>query len=191
MLGVYPSQQNKEAFVKPLRMLSSAGFLVLALLGACFSTMTASGQDSRGQLGSWDNLKSLTPGQETLVVMNDVKSHQGKFESLSDSGITLRQKKGELTLARKDIFRVSQMVGQNHQTRNAVLGMLVGATTGAAIGLTHYYRYRNCTRGAAFFCGDPSNLHLLEWLTPVGGLAGAAVGGLLPTGGWHDVYRAR
>lgn len=177
--------------MKSPRMLSPGGFLVLALLGACFITGTASGQDSKGQLSSWDNLKSLTPGQETLVVTNDVKSHQGKFESLSDSGITLRQTKGELTLARKDVFRVSEMVGHNHQVRNAVAGTLVGASTGVVIGLKDYYRYRNCTLGPDFACGYPSNLHLLEWLTPVGGLGGAIVGGSLPTGGWHDVYRAR
>jgi hypothetical protein len=177
--------------MKAPRMLSPAGYLVLALLVACFSAGMASGQDSKGQLSSWDNLKSLAPGGETLVVMNDLKSHQGKFESSSDSGITLRQKKGEVTLARKDIFRVSQMVGHNHMTRNAMLGMVVGATAGAAIGLKHYYRPRNCTLGPEFACGYPNNLHLLAWLTPVGGLGGAIVGGFLPTGGWHDVYRAR
>ena len=173
------------------RMLSPAGYLALALLGACLSAGMASGQDSKAQLRSWDNLKSLVPGEETLVVTNDVKSHQGKFESWSDSGITLRQKKGELTLARKDVFRVSQMVGHNHSTRNALIGMTVGATTGAAIGLKHYYRPRNCTLGPDFNCGYPNNLNLLAWLTPVSALGGAAVGGLLPTGGWRDVYRAR
>jgi len=30
-----------------------------------------------------------------------------------------------------------------------------------------------------------------EVLTPLGALAGAVVGALIPTGGWHDVYRAR
>ena len=80
--------------MKSLRLLSSAGFLVLALSGTCFSAAMASGQVSKAQLSNWENLKSLTPGQETLVVTNDVKSHQGKFEFFSDSGITLRQKKG-------------------------------------------------------------------------------------------------
>ena len=177
--------------MRSLRMLSPAGFLVLALLGACFSTGIASGQNSKAQLGSWDNLKSLMRGEETLVVTNDVKSHQGKFEFFSDSGITLRQEKGEQTLARKDVFRVSQMVGHDHATRNALIGMAVGATAGATIGLKHYYRPRNCTEGPEFSCGYPNNLHLLEWLTPVSGLGGAIVGGFLPTGGWHDVYRAR
>ena len=83
------------------------------------------------------------------------------------------------------------MVGHDHRVRNAVAGTLVGAATGAAIGLKHYYRPRNCTEGPDFACGYPNNLDLLEWLTPVGGLGGAIVGGFLPTGGWHDVYRAR
>jgi hypothetical protein len=181
---------NKEAFMKPLRTLSPVGFLVLALLGACFSTATASGQDSKGRSSSWDNLKSLTPGQEIRVVMNNVKSYQGEFESLNDGGITLRQAAGEQTLARKDILRVSQKIGQNHQVRNVVIGTVVGAGSGLVIGLTPYFVQRNCTEGPAFNCGYPPNLHLMTVLTPVGGLAGAFVAAAVPTGGWRDVYRA-
>lgn len=113
--------------MKSLRTLSPAGFLVLALLGACFSPGTASGRDSKGGLRSWDNLKSLTPGREIRVVMNNVKSYQGKFESLGDDGITLRQEAGEQTLARKDILRVSEKKGHNHRVRNAAIGAAVGA----------------------------------------------------------------
>jgi hypothetical protein len=176
--------------MKSLRTLSPAGFLVLALLGACFSTGTASGHDSKGRSSSWDNLKSLTPGQEIRVVMNNVKSYQGKFESLSDGGITLRQAAGEQTLARKDILRVSRK-GQSHQTRNAVIGAFVGAGAGLVIGLGPYYVERNCTEGPDFNCGYPPNPDWVKVLTPVGVLAGAVIGATVPTGGWHDVYRAR
>jgi hypothetical protein len=110
--------------MKSLRTLSPAGFLVLALLAACFSTGAANGQDSKGRSSSWDNLKSLTPGQEIRVVMNDVKSYQGEFESLSDDGITLRQAAGTQTLARQDVLRVSSK-GQNHQSRNTLIGAVV------------------------------------------------------------------
>jgi hypothetical protein len=182
-------QQNKEAFMKSLRMLSPAGLLVLALLGACFSTGTASGQDSKGRLSSWDNLKSLTPGQEIRVIMNNVKSYQGEFESLSDGGITLRQAAGEQTLARKDVLRVSRK-GQDHHARNALIGVVVGAGAGLWIGLTPY-RGRNCTEGPEFSCGYPPNPHLAEGLTPLGALAGGVVGAVIPTGRWHDIYRAR
>ncbi|HEX5413543.1 MAG TPA: hypothetical protein VFZ27_16945 [Terriglobia bacterium] len=177
--------------MESLRRFSPAGFLVLVILGGCFSAGIASGQDSKKQSSSWDSLKSLTPGQEILVVTNDVKSHKGKFESLSDSGITLRQAKGEQTLARKDVFRVSQKIGQDHLTRNALIGMAVGATAGLVVGLSPYYGQRNCTLGPDFACGNPPNAHLAEALTPVGALAGAETGGLLTSRGWHEVYRAR
>jgi hypothetical protein len=176
--------------MKSLRTFSPVGFLVLALLGACFSTGTASAHDPKGRSSGWDSLKSLTPGQEIRVVMNNVKSYQGEFESLSDGGITLRQAAGEQTLARKDILRVSQKIGQNHSGRNALIGTIVGAGAGLVIGLTPYMIQRNCTEGPAFACGYPPNPHRAEALTPVGGLAGAAIGALIPTGGWHDVYRA-
>lgn len=175
--------------MKSLRTLSPAGFLVLALLGACFSTGTASGQDSKGRSSSWDNLKSLTPGQEIRVVMNNVKSYQGEFESLSDDGITLRQAAGEQTLARKDILRVSRKKGKNHQARNVVIGAAVGAVLGLRIGINQYLG-RNCTEGPAFSCAGPPTPGEAEILTPLGGLAGAAVGAVIPTDGWHDLYRA-
>ena len=175
--------------MRSLRTLSPAGFLVLALLGPCISIGTASGQDSKGRLNSWGNLKSLTPGQEIRVVMRNVKSYQGKFESLSDSGITLQQAGGEQTLARKDVLRVSRK-GQDHHAQNALFGAILGAGAGLVIGLGPYYVERNCTLGPAFNCGYPPNAHWVKVLTPLGGVGGFVVGALIPSGGWHDVYRA-
>jgi len=180
---------KKETFMKSLRTLSPAGFLML--LAACFSTGVASGQPSQGRSTSWDDLKSLTPGQEIRVVMNNVKSYQGEFESLRDDGITLRQAAGVQTLARKDILRVSRKIGQNHRGRNALIGMVVGAGAGLVIGLTPYMIQRNCTEGPAFNCGYPPNPHRAEALTPVGGLAGAAIGAAVSRHAWRDLYRAR
>ena len=176
-----------------LRTRSSAGFLGLALLGACFSTGTASGQDSKGRSSRWDNLQSLTPGQEIRVQMNNDKSYQGEFESLRNDGITLREAAGEQTLARKDVLRVSQRKGQNHRARNVLIGMAVGAGLGLAAGLTAnsiIWSHANCTLGPAFSCGYPPNPHWALIGTPVVGLAGAAIGGAIPTGGWRDIYRS-
>jgi hypothetical protein len=175
--------------MRSTRMLSLAGFLVLAFLAACFGARTVCGQDSNPRSSSWDNLKTLTPGQEIRVVMNNVKSYQGEFESLSNRGITLRQAVGEQTLAREDILRVSQKIRKNHRVRNVLIGTAAGAGAGLVIGRIPYFVSRNCTEGPAFNCGSPPNPHLEEALTPVGGLAGAAIGALLPTGGWHDLYR--
>ena len=181
--------------MKSPRTLSPAGFLVLALFAAFFSTGMASAGDSKGPSVSWDNLKSLTPGQEIRVVTNKVKSYEGKFESLSDAGITLRQTGGEQTLARNDSLRVSQKIGQNHRgRRNALIGTAVGAGAGLVIGLAAnhvIWSHANCTRGFDLCYGYPPNPHWVGILTPVGGGAGALIGASVPTGGWHDLYRAR
>jgi hypothetical protein len=165
--------------MKSLRRLS--GFLVLALLGFCFGSGMASGKGSRGQLTSWDNLKSLTPGQKIRVEMNNGKSYQGEFGSLSDDGIALRQPAGEETLARQDISRISRMIGQNHRRRNALIGAAIGACLGLTAGLTADHIIWNSigVRRAWALIG-----------TTGVGLAGAAGGGLIPTGGWHLIYRA-
>jgi len=178
--------------MKSLRTLSSAGFLVL--LAACFSTGTASGQGSKGRSSSWDNLKSLTPGQEIRVVMNNFKSYQGGFESLSDDGITLRQAAGDQTLARKDIFRVSQKMGHDHPSRNPLIGAVVGTWAGLGIGLAAnqvIFSHVNCTLGPAFNCGNPPNPHWDIILASVGVLAGTAIGAAVPTHAWRNLYRAR
>ncbi len=179
--------------MKSIRTLSPAGSLVLALLAACFSTGVASGRDSKGQSSSWDNLKSLTAGQEIRVVMNNVKSYQGGFESFSDDGITLRQGVVEQTLPRKDILRVSWR-DQYRTSRNAAIGAVIGAGAGLGIGLAvnHViWSHVNCDEGPLFSCGYPPNPHWEIILPPVGALAGAVIGAVGPTGRWHEVYRAR
>ena len=178
--------------MKSFRTLS--GFLLLALFAACFTTGMASAQDSKGRSGNWDNLKSLTPSQGIRVVTNDLKVYQGEFESLSEGGITLRQAAGEQTLARKDVFRVSQKLGQDHLTRNTLLGSVVGAGAGLGTGLiaNHViWSHVNCDEGPAFGCSYPPNPHWGIILTPVGGLAGAVIGAAVPTRAWRDLYRAR
>jgi len=148
--------------MKSLRMHSAAGLLVLALLGVCFSTGTARGKDSKGRLSSWEDLQSLTSGQEIRVVMNNVKAYQGEFESFSDGGVTLRQRAREQTLARQDILRVSQRIGQDHGVRNTLVGMAVGAGAGLATGLTAnhvIWTHVNCDEGPRFACGYPPNPH--------------------------------
>ena len=120
--------------MKSISMLSSVGYVMLGLLAACLIPWAACGQDSKGRLRNWDNLKSLTPGQVIRVVTKDVNSYQGEFRSLNDDGITLRQKAGEQTLARKDILRVSQKNGHKPSVRNALIGAAIGAGAGLGIG---------------------------------------------------------
>ena len=125
---------------------------------------------------NWDNLKSLAPGEEIRVVLKDAKSYRGRLQAVSDEAITLRLAAGEQSIARQDILRVSAK-GNSHRLRNALIGAGLGAgITGAAV--------------AASIRNDPEAINGVVAI-PIVALVGAGVGAVMPTGGWHDVYRAR
>lgn len=162
---------------KTVRVLLLA--LAMPTLAASPSLMQAAGP-AAGSSG-WDQLKTLSPGQPIRVVLNDAKSYQGVFQSLSDDGITLRQPGGNQTLARRDVLRVSSK-GRKHRARNVLIGAAIGAGAGLAIG------------AALDRQSQGTFIQLHHWGiavgTPLGALLGAGGGALLPTGGWHDLYRA-
>jgi hypothetical protein len=126
---------------------------------------------------NWDNLKQLASGQEIKIVLNDAKSFQGKFQSVSDEALVIRLATGEQTFNRQSVLRVSSN-GQSHRLRNAALGAVIGVVGGAAI-------------GAAGGHGEFAPLLPALGGAIIGLPIGTGVGAALPTGGWHDVYRAR
>jgi len=157
-------------------------FLALALstFGAA-TRLPLQAADPQAANPGWDNLKTLSPGQEIRVVLKDAKSYQGEFQSLSDNGITLRQPGGEQTLARQDILRVSTK-GKKHRGRNALIGAAAGAGAGLGIGEALDRQSQNTI--------IPLHRWGIAVGAPLGALLGAGGGALLPTGGWHNVYRA-
>jgi hypothetical protein len=163
---------------KTTRVLFSA--LVLSTFGAA-SQLPLRAVDPKAANPTWENLKTLSRGQEIRVVLNGAQSYQGEFQSSSDAGITLRRSGSEQTLPRQDILRVSSK-GKKHRGRNALFGAAIGAGVGLGLG------------AAADRSSQNSIIKLHSWGlavgAPLGALVGAGVGALLPTGGWHDVYRA-
>ena len=138
------------------------------------------GAGGYGEDGSnWDKVKRLSAGQEILVVQKDAKSFQGKLQSVSDETVVIRLATGEQTLAKGSVVRVSTR-GASHRWRNVALGAGVGFGGGAGIGAAAAnpngfgHRSLGAAVGAVF-----------------GLVAGAAVGAVLPTGGWHAVYRTQ
>ena len=158
-------------------------FLALAL--STFGTATQlplRAADPQAANPTWDNLKTLSPGQEIRVVLNGAKSYEGEFQSLNDSGITLRQPGGDQTLARQDVLRVSSK-GKKHRGRNVLICAAVGAGVGLGLGAAADHSSQNTI--------IPLHRWGLAVGAPLGALLGAGAGALLPTGGWHDLYRAR
>ena len=70
---------------------------------------------------NWDNLKQLRPGQKIEVVDSSMKSLRGPFVSVSEEAITLQLGKGQESIERAKVVRVS-VRDTSHRTRNMLLG---------------------------------------------------------------------
>ncbi len=147
--------------------------LVLGLLlGLCAASLGAA--DPPKSTANWDNLKALAPGDDVRVVLNDKKSYRGKFQSLTDNGIVVRVEKNDQSFERTNILRVTAK-GQSHRLRNALVGAVLAAGVTAVVGAA----------------SQEQQAYVLALGVPGMAASGAVVGAVIPSGGWHDVYRAR
>jgi hypothetical protein len=80
---------------------------------------------------SWETLvETLRPGRKAVVVQHSRKQAEGKVLSLTNESITVQMSGQPLTVQREDVFRVRIA---NIRRRNTLIGMAVGAATGAVI----------------------------------------------------------
>src|SRR5579862_3247054 len=155
--------------------LPQVGFALLLLI----PPMSAQPSSDWASLG---RTPALSAGTEIQVKTTDDKRYRGKFQSASDDGLVLTTSSGEERLARSAIARVS--VGRpGHRARNALIGLGAGAAGGLAIGAA-------ADASCKSFCFVGNNLGKVIF-TPMGALVGVLIGALLPTGGWHEVYRVK
>ena len=164
-----------------MRRVKSIVCLGLLFLFVGVATSRALGDDGKNQ-ANWDRLKQLSAGEEIQVVQNDAKSSRSNFRSVTDEAIVVSTAAGEQTIARQSILRVSSK-GKGHRVRNALIGAGIGAGAGAGIGAA----IAGCTSG----CYGFTRGNVTGAVSAVGGIVGAIVGALIPTGGWHEIYRAR
>lgn len=135
---------------------------------------------------NWNNLKQLAPGDEIKIVLKNMKSYKGKFQTLSDEGIAVRLGKRSQTFARQDVFRVSTK-GKSHRLRNTLIGAAIGAGAGLGFG-----QWVDGTADCGFICFASSDAGK-KIFTPSFAVVGAIVGAALPARRWRwrDLYRAR
>jgi small nuclear ribonucleoprotein (snRNP)-like protein len=133
---------------------------------------------------NWDNLKQLASGQQVQVVLNDAKSYRGQLQTVGDDALMLRLATGEQTFERQNVLRVSTR-GKSHRGRNALIGLAVGASVGVIVGVASpELGQGKCAQGS---CINAASAALAGF---VGAAVGTGLGAVLPTDGWHDVYRA-
>jgi len=152
------------------------GMTVLILGSIGIGSVNAA--EPKSTQANWDNLKGLAPGDDIRIVLNDTKSYGAKFQSVSDEAIVVRLVTGEQTFTRESVLRVSTK-GKSHRLRNALIGAAAGGgIVAAGAGSNCSFDKESCS--IALAVGVPFAI-----------AGGAGVGAVIPTGGWHDVYRAR
>jgi hypothetical protein len=131
------------------------------------------------QHGSWSDLNGLKAGQGIEVVESSMKSHSGKFVTVTDEFLSLKEHGTEVTIKREDVVRVSTSSGAKRGA-HAVIGLVIGGVVGAGIGAL-------AGSSHGFLGGSSRGITALVGLA-IGAPSGAAVGALLPA--HTTIYRA-
>jgi len=144
------------------------------LLALAAATMSA--QSNRTD---WNAIKAITPGTEVRITAGS-RTINGTIDRITDDTLAITAGKGQEMFDRKQVSSVSTRK-PGHRLRNALIGL--GAGTGAGLAIGFGIRER------------PDQLHIVPNSAVVGGSAaagaviGTLVGAVIPTGGWHEIYK--
>jgi hypothetical protein len=132
--------------------------------------------------GDWNTVKALTTGTEVRITTGS-RTVSGKVDRITDDTLVMTSGKGSEIFNQQDVTRVS--VGkQGHRGRNTLIGLGIGTGAGIGIGLGVGHA-NDCSTG--WFCG--LNTGIAGALGgAIGLVGGTAIGALIPTGGWREVY---
>jgi len=129
------------------------------------------------QQGSWSNLNRLKAGQGIEVIESSMKRHAGKFVTVTDELLTLKENGSDVSVKREDVARVSTSSGPK-RGEHALIGLVVGGAIGAGIGAA------SGSKGGFI---DTRGIGALVGIV-IGAPSGALVGAVLPA--HATVYRA-
>uniref|UniRef100_Q01R30 Glycine zipper 2TM domain-containing protein n=1 Tax=Solibacter usitatus (strain Ellin6076) TaxID=234267 RepID=Q01R30_SOLUE len=127
------------------------------------------------QDAQWANLKSLRKGDRVGVIRTNQKRVEGRFDSVTDSRITL-QADSEVSIEKSDVVRVYEPP-RHGRLFGTVLGAAIGVAAGGVMDGTLGQRFRNE--------GDSPAKGLL---TAAGAGFGAGIGAAV-TGHYRTLYR--
>ena len=121
---------------------------------------------------SWAAVQSAS-GSRLRITLNNGQTHTGMMMRASDEELVLRDGGGEKSYSKQGIIQV-QALGSRSHGRSALIGLAIGAGTGAIIGAAT----GACSNGPGciFSRGEASGIVALVGGV-VGAIVGAAVGG--------------
>jgi hypothetical protein len=126
---------------------------------------------------SWEELRSLKPGDRVNVLDSAGREHKGVFRTVSADAISLRTNTSEEAIERSRVRRV-QVRSNSRRLRNVLIGVGIGVAAGVTLDQTLGARLRNEGNQS----GRPAT-----YIAPIGLLAG--VGAARSAN--RTVYRAR
>ena len=144
---------------------------IVAIAAALLTAAAGEAQES----AQWSNVQSLRKGDRIGVIQANQKRVEGRFESATDSRITLRADQ-EISIEKTDVVRVYKPA-RHGRIFGAAVGGAIGVAVGGVLDGTVGQRFRNE--------GDSPQRGLLT-------AAGAGVGvgiGAAASGGHRTVYR--
>jgi hypothetical protein len=83
--------------------------------------------------GSWDLVKAVPPGDKVVARLRNGQTLNGWMISASDTVLTLELRKNSTDVNRGDVLRVYRVVKKSDK-KGLILGFLIGAGVGAALG---------------------------------------------------------
>ena len=134
--------------------------------------------------GDWKALYGLRSGEKIELIETGMKKHVGKFSTVTEEAIQLREGSNDVGIRKESVARVTRLE-KSHRLRNAAILGVVGAGAGAGIGAAAS-RCSSST-GAFNFCGIGRGAEVA--LGAVIGLAGGdGIGAAIPS--HPTIYRA-
>jgi hypothetical protein len=128
----------------------------------------------------WNTVKALTTGTDVRITTDSRVVH-GKIVRATDDDLLLISGKGQEMFTHQDVTRVL-LKGDSHRGRNSLIGLGAGAAIGAIIGAAGH---QDCTGWCFLYTSRGQDT--AAGAIVLGGI-GAAVGALIPTRTWLEVY---
>jgi hypothetical protein len=146
-------------------------------LAAAFALTTVSAA-AQTAAATWNSVQALPASTEVRIAAG-ARTVRGKVDRISDDALTVTSSKGQEMFTQQEVSRV-WVKKPGHRKRNTLMGLGVGAGIGLGIGLAA----KSCT---GLGCIDADVIEIGAPVTLA--VVGTAIGAVIPTGGWLEVYR--
>jgi len=151
------------------------------VLFAAMLLFMASHAPAQTKFTDWNTVKALATGANVRITTGS-RTVRGSILRVTDDALVLGTGKSQEMFPQQEVKRVL-LRGDSHRGRNSLIGLGVGAPAGLITGAVGH---QDCTGWCIFYTSRGTDMAAGAII--LGGI-GAAVGALIPTRSWLEVYR--